>query len=66
MSNEVTFVAKRFPTFTTLVRPFCSVHTQVLKEAGGIAERFATLATLIRLLFRMNGEVLNEVGVLSK
>lgn len=66
MPNEVTFVAKRFPTFTTLIRPFCRVHTQVLKEAGGTAERLLTLDTLIRLFFRMKAKVLNKVGVLSE
>lgn len=66
MMNEVGTLAKKFPTFTALIRLFSSVNPLMLNEVGASAKEFPTFIAHVRAFTSVNPLMFNETGVLAK
>ena len=60
MFTKAGALAKEFPTFTTLIRLFSSVNSQVPNKYVFVAEGFSTFTTFIRPLSSVDSLVLSK------
>ena len=60
MRNEVRFVGKEFPTYTTLIERFTIVSSLVWNEDRPLSEELNTVTTFIWFFSSVNSPVLNK------